>query len=265
MSHAYEPAVLAGLIAGRVGSTRPLIAIDNDGTLAPIAPRPDDARLIAGASEVLRDLADLADLVVISGRALDDLVARFADLPVAIVSEHGLRHRSASGDVTQLVAGLDPQVIDQVRRDLDEILPASARRAGWLIEDKGVTVAVHHRLVPDRSLEPLLARVRETLERAALHGGDVLEGKAVLELRPAGADKGSALRSLALGRTDNAIVMIGDDVTDEPALAFAERQGGIGVLVAEQPRASAASARVNDPSAVIALLASLTETLRRGR
>ena len=261
---ADDPVALAERIAGLVTSgVRPLVALDNDGTLAPIAPRPEEARLAPGAREAIERLADVAEVVIVSGRALDDLIARFGDLDVALVSEHGLRHRTADGRITQLVAGLPDRTLLGLRADLATIL-ADAHQ-GWLVEDKGVTIAVHHRLVPDDALEPTLSRVRDALDTAAATGGHVQTGKAVLELRPAAADKGSALGALAARRPDALVVMVGDDVTDEAAIALAERSGGVGVLVADEPRGTAASARVADPDAVVVLLDAIADALRRGR
>lgn len=265
MNQSDDPTDLAHRIADRVDGARALIALDNDGTLAPIAPRPEEARLAPGASEAIAALCTVADVVIVSGRGLDDLVGRFDDLPVALVSEHGLRHRTVEGEVTWLAERLSEAALDGLRSRLDELLPAPARRAGWLIEDKGLSLAVHHRTVADDALEPTLTHVKEALHLSADAEGQVQAGKAVLELRPAGADKGAALRQLAVGRPGGAIVMVGDDLTDEPALAFVESIGGTGVLVAEEPRASAASTRVTGPAAVVTLLSALASALSRGR
>jgi trehalose 6-phosphate phosphatase len=261
---ADDPLTLAHRIAALASAGgRPLIGLDNDGTLAPIAPRPEEARLAPGAREAIAMLAEVAHVVVISGRALDDLATRFVDLPVAIVSEHGLRHRSSDGQVTQLVTGLPERSLAGLRARLAELLADA--HPGWIVEDKGVTIAVHHRLVPDDALQPTLSQVRAALDGAAGSDGHVQLGKAVLELRPAAADKGSALSDLSAQRPGALVVMVGDDVTDEAALALAERSGGVGVLVAEEPRATAASARVTDPDAVVVLLDALATALRRGR
>jgi len=271
---ADSPLALAARIATLADGRRPLVALDHDGTLSPIAPRPEDAVLVAGAREALVRLTGVAEVAIVSGRGLDDLAARFGGLRVALVAEHGLRHRRRDGTVEQLTDGLDARTLAELRPRLEKLL---ADEEGWLVEDKGVGLAVHHRLVPDARIEPTLGRVRALLEAAASRpaaragsgpGGHVQAGKAVLELRPAGADKGGALRHLAGSGTSARtpertppVVMVGDDLTDEPALAAAEQLGGVGVLVADAPRPTSASARLSGPEQVVALLDALAVAL----
>lgn len=255
---------LADAIVGRrTDDQRLLIALDHDGTISPIARRPDDAVLSPGAAEALTALGHRADVVILSGRGLDDLVARVGDLPVRIVSEHGLRSRDRDGRVTPLTEPIDAAVLDDVRAQLAGILTPSRLAEGWLVEDKGVGIAVHHRLVEPERLAATLDAVRDVL--AAASGGQVQEGKAVVELRARGADKGSALAHL-IAVSDGALpVMIGDDRTDEPALRAAERAGGVGVLVDRGGRPSSASVRVGGPDEVVLLLDALARLLTPGR
>lgn len=259
---AVAPADLAARLLAAGGGSGPLLLLDHDGTLSPIAPTPDAADLPAPTRAALADLAVLTDVAVVSGRGLDDLVARLGDLPLTLVAEHGLRVRRPDGAVEPLADGLDPAVLGSLRADLAALLPGGE---GWLVEDKGVGVAVHHRLVAPDAADALLPRVRSLLEAAArAGGGTVQDGHAVLELRAAGADKGGAVRHLAAAHPGRTVVMVGDDRTDEPALAVAEELGGVGVLVAEGPRPSAASVRLRDPAEVAALLTALAAGLSRG-
>jgi trehalose 6-phosphate phosphatase len=268
---ADDPDALADRIAALAPvGTRPLIALDHDGVLSPIAPRPEDARLTAGVPDALAALASVAEIAIVSGRGLDDLQGRFADLPVMLVAEHGLRVRSRDGAVTQLVPGLAPATLEALRVRLATILPGGTGApdvAGWLVEDKEVGLAVHHRLVPDEALEPTRTAVVRALEEAAAlpPGGHVQMGKAVVELRAAGADKGAALRVLAAAHPGSTVVMVGDDLTDEPALHVAEASGGVGVLVADTARSTSASARLTGPDEVVTLLTALARRLRQGR
>ncbi len=251
---------------------RPLVALDHDGTLSPIAPRPEEAVLVDGAAAAIDRLSELADIAIVSGRGLDDLTRRFERHAVTLISEHGLRCRLPSGAVEQLAANLDPSRLDLLRARLQELL---APLAGWAVEDKDVAIAVHHRLVPEGSLHPTIDQVRALLEEAAQPtggphddpaagiGGHVQAGKAVLELRPAGADKGSALRWLVARSSPSTVVMVGDDETDEPALSAAEHLGGVGVLVADTPRTTSGTVRLDGPRDVIRLLDRLADILER--
>jgi len=251
------PEEIALRIADRTRSAPPpLIALDHDGTLSPIASRPEDAVLEIGARSALARLAQLAPVAIISGRGVDDLLARFAAVPVTIVSEHGLRCRHPDGSVEQFAPPLDGTVLARLREDLHDLLDDEP---GWLIEDKGVGIAVHHRLVEADRSEPTLSAVRDLLSGAG--AGTVQSGRSVLELRQTGADKGSALRRLAARHPGRSLVMVGDDATDEPALAAAEELGGVGVLVAEDPRETAASARLHDTREVVRFLELLSDVL----
>jgi len=253
---------LAARVAAAVtADTRPLIALDHDGTLSHIAPRPEAAVLADGASVALTRLAAHAELVIVSGRGLDDLQRRFARHPLTLVSEHGLRCRHPDGTTEQLTTGLAPGVLERLRSRLREQLDG---QPGWLIEDKGVSIAVHYRLVADDELHPRLDQVRAILsETADGGGGHVQVGRSVLELRPAGADKGSALRWLAARSRARPVVMLGDDATDEPALQAAEELGGVGVRVTTSSDATAASARLHGPDDVVTFLDLLATRLER--
>lgn len=253
---ASGPEELAARVAAATArDTHPLIALDHDGTLSPIASRPEEAVLAGGAATALERIAPHAEIAIVSGRGLADLQRRFERHDVTLVSEHGLRCRLPDGTIEQLATGIDPTRLDLLRSRLRELL---AGEDGWLVEDKGVSIAVHHRLVDEAALHPNLGRVRALLDEAADRrgdgGGHVQAGKAVLELRPAGADKGAALRWLAARSTARPVVMVGDDVTDEPALLAAEELGGFGVLVAASPTPTSGSVRLHGPLQVVAFL-----------
>lgn len=239
-----------------------LVALDHDGTLSPIAPTPDAAVLPDATRAAVADLAARARVAVVSGRGLADLEHRLAGLPITLVAEHGLRVRLPDGERLALADPPAPHALATLRERLAALL---AGRAGWIVEDKDVGIAVHHRGVTADEAAALLPEVRAALAAAAAAGGgSVQDGHAVLELRAAAAEKGAALRWLAARDPGLVPVMVGDDRTDESALAAAEDLGGIGVLVASTPRASAASVRLPDPTAVTALLAAIAAGLSRG-
>jgi len=259
---AVAPTDLARRVHGLVTDPDlgPLVALDHDGVLSPIAPTPAAAVVPAPTAAALADLARRTPVAVVSGRGLDDLVGRLGHLPLTLVAEHGLRVRGPDGAVATLADGVRPATLERLRVSLGDLL---GDRRGWLVEDKGVGLAVHHRLADPADIAATLPLVRRLLEAAALEGGGtVQEGHAVTELRAAGADKGRALRWLVDRHPGRPVVMVGDDLTDEPALAVAEAAGGVGVLVADAPRASAASVRLPDTEAVTELLGALAAGLR---
>jgi len=245
-------------LAERLGPPETLVVlVDHDGTLSPIAPRPEDAVLAEGAVAALSALAERAPVVVVSGRSLDDLVARLGHLPVAIAANHGATLRDRAGHVRWLVdPGATTDVLAEVADRLGTLVDPTS---GWLVEAKDVSVTVHHRRVDADEVARLLPRVRALLEEvvAEERGLELLDGRAVLELRVAGADKGDAVREFMAHAPGRRPLVLGDDVTDEDMFRAARELGGTAVLVAAHERASAASVRLTDPAAVVELLARL--------
>lgn len=240
--------------------------LDFDGVLAPIVDHPDDAVLADGAWDAIAALAEICEVALLSGRALGDLRRRLGQVPprVLLVGGHGSEARLPDGTRTPLT-DLDVArgVIDRVVRELGDTLSSRDR---WLIERKATSVAVHHRLVPDRVRDDLLPWVRHVLDRATGDGPGfaVMTGKAVLELKARGVDKGRALRWIDEVSADVAErlpgdppirpIVLGDDVTDEDGFAAAVAVGGDGVLVAEAPQPTAAGYRLHDPARVVEFL-----------
>jgi len=152
------------------------------------------------------------------------------------------------------------------RAELPRVLSAAAADQGTLIEDKGEAVAVHTR----RALQPQaeLDRLRAPLAGLADRTGLTLEpGRFVLELRPAGADKGRAITDLAAARAPAAILFCGDDLGDKAAFAAVRQlreQGTPGLLVcswsAEVPELAVdADLVVDGPGGIAELLADLAD------
>lgn len=192
---------------------------------------------------LLRALADrLAGRVaIVSGRSLADLERHLPAAGIAASGSHGLEVRLADGARLPLSvpAGMD----DALAR-----IEALARAIpGILVERKPASIAVHYRRVPreERRVADLLSGL------AGEHGFTVQPGKMVMELRPAGADKGDALRAF-MAEPDFAgarPVFVGDDLTDEHAFEAAAALGGAGILVGPD-RPSAARYRLDGVAAV---------------
>lgn len=213
MQHLFSPAgeaALAALLRQRPG---PLLAFDFDGTLAPIVAHPADARLPPALLHDLRMLAPRLPLAVISGRALADLLPRLPFAPCHVIGNHGAEDGSGGSAAARQHAALD-----QLRQAL-RAQAAALEAAGVWVEDKGLSIALHHRLARD----PLQARTLiDTLlapQRAALR---IFGGKLVANAVAADApDKADALLDLVARLGAGAALFVGDDVNDEPVFARA--------------------------------------------
>jgi trehalose 6-phosphate phosphatase len=238
-----------------------LVALDFDGTLAPLAPHPDDARPLAGAREVMCDLrATGAALAVVTGRSVASLlrVSGFGAVPgLVIYGTHGAE-RWENG---RLRAPAPPPGLSELRRRLPALVAGITRDSAIWIEEKELSLVIHARLTaePDRFLDALRAPVAEATAAAGL---EVREGREVLEICLPGTDKGSALREL-IGDETAAVLYAGDDVGDLPALrevrAWSARSGRPALSVAVSPSGTGPLAgltdiAVPDPDGLILLL-----------
>jgi trehalose 6-phosphate phosphatase len=236
-----------------------LVALDFDGTLAPISPHPDDARPLAGADQILRDVrATGATVAVVTGRSVASLlrVSSFGAIPgIVIYGTHGAE-RWQAGD---LRAPAPPPGLDELRLSLPGLLTSIGPDL-W-IEDKGLSLVIHARLTaePERMLEMLRAPVGEA---AAAAGLGMRPGKEVLEICIPGIDKGTAIREL-VSDDPAAAFYAGDDVGDLPAIrevnAWAERSGRPTLTVGVSARGSGpiaeqADVTVPDPQGLVSLL-----------
>jgi len=233
-----EPATEQGRDGLRALLARPggaVVALDFDGTLAPIVADPRQARAHPDAVPALTALAPkVAAVVVITGRPAEVAVryGGFADAPgldhLVVLGHYGAeRWDAASGEIT----APDPHPgVAEVRAALPVIL---AGFEGAWIEDKGFAVAVHTRRAadPQAAFDALRAPLAGL---AARHGLIVEPGRMVLELRPPGMDKGVALKRYVRETGAGAVLYAGDDLGDLPAYAAVDElrtDGTPGLLV----------------------------------
>jgi len=251
------PAGRDGLAALRAEPGRALVALDYDGTLAPVVARPEDALPAPGAREVLARLADrVGTLALVTGRPAEAVVA-LADLSavpgLVVLGQYGAQRWDGTLHSAPPVPGLA-----QVRRALPALL-GEAR-----LEDKGLSLVVHVRGLPDPHGE--LARLAPALrDLATAYGLEVHPGRAVLEVRPPGHDKRSALLSLCED-LPSAVLFAGDDVGDLPAFDAVDalRSRGVpGLLVCSASEEGPAALReradvvADGPAGVVAVLEEL--------
>ncbi|WP_417668192.1 trehalose-phosphatase [Roseibium sp.] len=223
--------------------------LDFDGTLAELAPRPEDVQVSEAIVAALSHLQTTLDgaLAVVSGRPIEQIDSFLAPLHLPAAGLHGLEHRARAE------AAIERDEPSPEIRALKGLLRNSSLLSqGAFMEDKGPAVAVHFRAVPE--LEGDVVRIMTEAVEAlpALH---LVHGKMVVEAKPYTSDKGYAVRSFMqhapfAGRRP---VFIGDDVTDEDGMAAAQDLGGIGIKVGEGE--SCALGRLENVVAVQAWLA----------
>lgn len=223
--------------------------LDIDGTLLDHAERPDAARPGEAEFRLLADLQRRAEgaLALISGRSVADIDVVFAPLRLPAAGQHGIERRDALGAVHRHV--FPSQALRGAAARIGDF---AARHHGLLFEDKGYNLALHYRLAPQ-----LAGAVQAMLGEAAAQlgaGFELLHGKMVVELKPSGRDKGSAIEEFMreapfAGRRP---VFVGDDQTDEYGFGVVNRLGGESVKVGAG--ATAARWRIADAQAVRAWL-----------
>lgn len=200
--------------------------LDVDGVLLAFADHPERVAVSPPLLTRLRELHGQLEgaLALVSGRAIASLDALFAPLRLPSAGLHGLERRN-EGEV--LRTEVDASALERVR---DAARGIVARYPGAVCEDKGVALALHWRG------EPLAAADLQALAATAameLPGYHLQPGDHVVELKAAGADKGSAIAAFLqeppfAGRTP---VFLGDDLTDEHGFELVNLRGGHSVLV----------------------------------
>ncbi len=204
------------------------LLLDIDGTILDIAPAPQEIWVPPTLRQTLAQLQDLTGgaLALVSGRKLDDIDLMFAPLQLAAIGGHGAEIRIRPGAKPDRYA---PSLGADLKRELAAL---SELGPGILVEDKGYALALHYRLAPH--LGPALqAAVADICARQPHHAVNVLPGKFVLEVKPAGINKGNAVNELMRHPpfADRHPIFIGDDTTDEPVFGVIPEFGGVGFSV----------------------------------
>lgn len=201
---------------------------DIDGTLVDFAPSPDRVSLDLAIRKLIEGLCAQTGgaVAIISGRALPDIDRLFPDVRLPAAGQHGLERRNAAGHISRHAFPSD-----ELARARSELALTALGHPGLLLEDKGLSLALHYRGAP------LLGGFAHRVVRAIVARSGPLycvqKGKCIVEMKPAGRDKGVAVLEFMeeepfRGRVP---VFVGDDVTDEFGFAAVNQLQGYAVKV----------------------------------
>ena len=229
------------------------VFLDFDGTLVDLAETPEAIHVPPAMVGLLGDLRELLGgaLAVVSGRQIDVLDRFLAPLRLPAAGEHGVQRRDAEG-----------RMQEQRAPDLTRVLDAANELArvheGLLVERKHAAIALHYRLAPQLEAVCRDAMARIIFDQPQL---ELMHGKFVFEVKPAGIHKGGAIAAFMheapfAGRVP---VFAGDDTTDENGFAVVQPRGGIAIKVGSGP--SQALHRLDSPRAVFEWLIAARDQL----
>lgn len=258
-----------------------LVALDFDGTLAPIVENPDVALIHHDAPGVLIELSAQARAVaVITGRparqvlalgGLDDVGDAIGESgrELVILGQYG--NERWSSNARRVVSPKPPAGLASLISDLPRLLRQADAVEAW-IEEKGLAVAVHTRRTPDP--RAAFDRLLPVLTEAARARNLAVEpGRLVIEIRAGGMDKGLALHRLVEEYDAHAVIFVGDDLGDVPAFeAVGElRDKGMPALLVcsgsdeESALRDLADVVVAGPDGVMDFLRELTADIKAAR
>ena len=204
------------------------ILLDIDGTILDLAPSPQQVWVPTGLRQTLARLDTLTGgaLALVSGRSLHDIDLIFSPLELAAIGGHGAELRATAGAEPLMRAKPLGAALKRKLAAITELGP------GILAEDKGYSLALHFRLAPEKG-EAVRAAVDAICAGLAPDFVEILPGKLVVEIKPAGVNKANAVCDLmnCAPFVDRNPIFIGDDTTDEPVFGVISRFGGLGFSV----------------------------------
>ena len=241
-------------LGARLSGTPRIIMLDIDGTLAPIAPRPQDAVVPPATRRAIAALAARpgVHVAIVSGRGAADARRLVSVGNSWVIGNHGIEIVGPQGE-SEIAPQAEPYqgAMAQASR---KIASSVTHVAGVTLEDKVWTLSLHYRLA-DPVVVPRLKAAVDAI--AQQHGLRVTEGKGVYEVRPpVHLDKGTAVLALArrLGGLvpGSSVIFAGDDRTDEDAFRVLREHDptAVTIRVGDEETETAAEFRVADPEAV---------------
>jgi len=247
-------------IEERLKDKKIFLLLDYDGTLAPIVRRPEEARIPEDTRSVIQALVKNPGcrVAIISGRELKDLQEKVGIQGIIYAGNHGLELEGPRIRFRKFLSKGYTQALQKLRVELTRKMSPFR---GVIIEDKGLSLSIHYRRVPQKAVAQLKTVFHETVITSFIADTvRIKEGKMVLEIRPPVEwDKGKivlwllARQQFAAGGKRVFPVYIGDDSTDEDAFR-ALKDKGLTVLVGSPAVQSQARYYVRDTQEVYNLL-----------
>jgi trehalose-phosphatase len=238
--------------------------LDYDGTLAPIAETPDKAAIPKETRELLKELSEdsRCRLAIISGRSLSDIKRAIGLKNVFYAGNHGLEIESPK---LKFESQVSPRLKSAIRNIAEELARRLSSIKGVLIEDKGLTLSIHYRLVDKKDIPAFEKIFSEVTSPYTVRDKiKINSGKKVYEIKPPVQwDKGKvvlwlmARQQFVSGKNKVLPVYIGDDVTDEDGFR-ALKNKGLTIFVGK-PKSSEAGYYVKNTEEVVQLIKQILE------
>jgi trehalose 6-phosphate phosphatase len=235
-----------------------LVAMDFDGTMAPLVDHAGDARSLPRSAAAFAALTELprTTTALISGRALASLRAvAFPPEETLLIGSHGAEVWMGPGSAELELDDDRRALLAEVRQELEGIVDVAP---GTLLEDKPAGVVLHTRLATDDVAADAVAAARAVLQDRP--GVFLKSGNRVLETSVIHASKGEGIAFLRQATGATATIFAGDDTTDEDALARL-LPGDVGVKVGLD--FTQAQFRIEAPVHVAELLEALLRERKR--
>jgi trehalose 6-phosphate phosphatase len=192
--------------------------LDIDGTLIEHVEKPDAVHADPALVRLLASLRAAAGgaVALISGRPIGFVDALFEPLRLPVAGLHGIERRDALGRLHS-----HPTAEKPLRHAAGELAERASRHAGLIVEDKGLSLALHYRQAPQ--LETAAREIATAVLDGLGEEFELMRGSMVFEIKPGGRDKGAAIGEFLAEAPFEGLVpaFVGDDVTDEFGFARA--------------------------------------------
>ena len=243
-----------------------LLFFDYDGTLTPIVSRPELAVLSPEVRDLLRALARKPKMTVgiITGRSLSEIKSMVAIEGIYYSGNHGLEIEGQGLNYISPIAETAMVTMKELARVFAREL---ADIDGVIIQEKGLSLSVHYRLVKESEEGSVAETFRRVTTPLRSDGKiKVFSGKKVWEVKPPIEwNKGKAVEKIAaeiktvLNLKQALTVYLGDDNTDEDAFKILHRPEGWSIFVGGENTSSAAEYYLDSPSEVAEFLSRMLE------